>query len=92
MCHQIPRELAHLKYILCNMKSSSCTQPFTEYMVAEYQSIIYRTFLRVFSPNFKIVVLRKMTLKFKKWYTCYNVVVNMCLDFPVVLSFVDRLG
>ena len=54
------------------MKSSSCTQPFTEYIYAQFQSTIYRTFLCVISPSFRIVVLRKMSLKFKKWYTVHD--------------------
>ena len=33
------------------MKSSSCTQPFTKY--AQFQSILYKTFLCVLSPSFK---------------------------------------
>ena len=53
------------------MKSSSCTQPFTEYIYAQFQSIFYRTFLCVLSPSFIIVVLKKVTLKFKKWYMLY---------------------
>ena len=58
-------------YFLCNMKSSSCTQPFTEYICPVSKHYIYRIFLCVLSPSFKIVVLGKRTLKFKKLYTCY---------------------
>ena len=48
---------------------------------AQFQSIIYRTFLCVLSPSFRIIVLRKMTLKSKKWCnnnnTLFQTIVHM---------------
>ena len=61
-------------YILCNM-NYHLVHNLSLSMYAQFQSIIYRTFLCVLSPSFRIVVLRKMTLKFKKWYTCYICIV-----------------
>ena len=46
------------------MKSSSCTQPFTEYICSVLKHSL-QNFSLCALPNFKIVVLRKMTLKCK---------------------------
>ena len=53
-----------ISYILSNMKSSSCTQPFTEYICSVSKHSL-KNFSLCALPKFKIVVLRKMTLKCK---------------------------
>ena len=64
------------------MKSSSCTQPFTEYN-AQFQSILYRTFLCVLSPSFEIDVLQNMTLAVA-YCTCSKTVCKLGLRKRVI--------
>ena len=43
----------------------------------------------VCSPNFKIVVLRKKTLKFKKWYICLHFENVLYMDLLVLFQVND---